>query len=156
MSINRVIVTGHLTRDPELRQTAGGTPILHFGIAVNDRAKNAQSGEWEDRPNFVDCVLFGSRTEALSRILAKGMKVALDGRLRYSAWEKDGQKHSKLEIAVDSVDLMAKPREQAMNPQQAAEYMSQQYGQPVAAVPMQATAPVQAQQPALYDEDIPF
>ena len=82
------------------------------------------------------------------------MKVALEGRLRFSAWEKDGQKHSKLEIAVDSVDLMAKPREQAMNPQQAADYMSQQYGQPVAAVPMQA--PAQAQQPALYDEEIPF
>lgn len=156
MSINVVNITGNLTRDPELRATAGGTQVLSFGVAVNDRRKNPQTGEWEDRPNFVDCVLFGPRAEALSRILAKGMKVALEGRLRYSAWEKDGQKHSKLEIAVDSVDLMAKPREQAMNPQQAADYMSQQYGQPVAAVPMQATAPAQAQQPALYDEEIPF
>ena len=60
MSINRVTISGHLTRDPELRQTKGGTSILSFGVAVNDRRKNPQSGEWEDVPNFVDCSLFES------------------------------------------------------------------------------------------------
>ncbi len=66
MSINRVIVSGNLTRDPELRATTGGTNVLTFGIAVNDRRRNPQSGEWEDVPNFVDCVMFGARAESVS------------------------------------------------------------------------------------------
>ena len=61
MSINRVNITGNLTRDPELRATAGGTQVLSFGVAVNDRRRNAQTGEWEDYPNFVDCTMFGTR-----------------------------------------------------------------------------------------------
>ena len=64
MSINRVNITGNLTRDPELRATAGGTQVLSFGVAVNDRRRNAQTGEWEDYPNFVDCTMFGTRAEA--------------------------------------------------------------------------------------------
>lgn len=67
MSINRVNITGNLTRDPELRATAGGTQVLSFGVAVNDRRRNAQTGEWEDYPNFVDCTMFGTRAEAVSR-----------------------------------------------------------------------------------------
>ena len=58
MSINRVNISGNLTRDPELRATGSGMQILRFGVAVNDRARNQQTGEWEDRPNFVDCVVF--------------------------------------------------------------------------------------------------
>ena len=61
MSINRVNITGNLTRDPELRATAGGTQVLSFGVAVNDRRRNPQTGEWEDYPNFVDCTMFGTR-----------------------------------------------------------------------------------------------
>ena len=60
MSINRVIISGNLTRDPELRSTAGGLPVLGFGVAVNDRRKNQQTGEWEDYPNFIDCTMFGA------------------------------------------------------------------------------------------------
>ena len=63
MSINQVSITGNLTRDPELRATQGGTPVLSFGIAVNDRRKNA-AGQWEDVPNFFECVTFGNRPEA--------------------------------------------------------------------------------------------
>ena len=57
MSINRVVITGNLTREPELRQTAGGLPVLGFGVAVNDRRRNQQTGEWEDYPNFIDCTM---------------------------------------------------------------------------------------------------
>ena len=85
MSINRVNITGNLTRDPELRATAGGTQVLSFGVAVNDRRRNPQTGEWEDYPNFVDCTMFGTRAEAVSRFLAKGNKVAIEGKLRYSS-----------------------------------------------------------------------
>ena len=108
MSINRVNITGNLTRDPELKSTAGGTQVLRFGVAVNDRVKNQQTDKWEDRPNFVDCVTFGRRAEALANILTKGMKVAVEGRLRYSSWEaQDGSKRSKLEVACDDVEFMS-------------------------------------------------
>ena len=86
MSINRVIISGNLTRDPELRNTAGGVSIIGFGVAVNDRRRNAQTGEWEDYPNYIDCTMFGARAESLSRILTKGMKVSIEGKLRWSQW----------------------------------------------------------------------
>ena len=106
MSINRVNISGNLTRDPELRATGSGMQILRFGVAVNDRARNQQTGEWEDRPNFVDCVVFGNRADALSRLLSKGSKVAIEGKLRYSSWEtQDGQRRSKLEVVVDEVEF---------------------------------------------------
>ena len=139
MSINRVSITGNLTRDPELRVTAGGTQVLSFGVAVNDRRRNPQTGEWEDYPNFVDCTMFGTRAEAVSRFLAKGNKVAIEGKLRYSAWGKDGQRRSKLEVIVDEI-----------------EFMSQRQGA-AAPVATPAAAPVAAPPSVdLYDEDIPF
>lgn len=126
MSINRVNISGNLTRDPDLRATTGGTQVLSFGMAVNDRRKNQQTGEWEDYPNFVDCTMFGSRAEKVSRYLTKGCKVAVEGKLRYSQWERDGQKRSKLEVIVEEIEFMS--RQQAAEP-----------------------APSDA-----YDEDIPF
>lgn len=134
MSVNQVAVTGNLTRAPELRATQGGTPVLSFGIAVNDRRKNA-SGQWEDVPNFFECVTFGNRATALSDILAKGMKVAIAGKLHYSSWEKDGQKHSKVDIIANEVELMQNRKPQQEQPQQ-----------------YQPTAVPQD----VYDEDIPF
>ena len=108
MSINRVVISGNLTRDPELRSTAGGTAVLNLGVAVNDRRKNAQTGEWEDYPNFIDCVMFGSRAEAISRYLTKGTKVAIEGKLRYRSWEnQQGEKRSKVEVAVDEIEFMS-------------------------------------------------
>lgn len=108
MSINRVNITGNLTRDPDLRQSQGGTAILSLGVAVNDRRKNPQTGDWEDYPNFVDCTMFGTRAEAVSRFIAKGSKVAIEGKLRYSSWERDGQKRSKLEVVVDEIEFMSR------------------------------------------------
>lgn len=107
MSINRVAVSGHLTRDPELRATVGGTQVLSFGIAVNDRRKNPKSGEWEDYPNFVDCTMFGTRAEKIRRYLSKGCKVAIEGKLRYSSWERDGQRRSKLEVIVEEIEFLS-------------------------------------------------
>ena len=107
MSINRVNISGNLTRDPEMRATQSGTQILSFGVAVNDRRRNPQSGEWEDVPNFIDCVVFGKRADALQRFLTKGMKVAIEGKLRWSQWEKDSQKRSKIEVIVDEVEFLS-------------------------------------------------
>ena len=123
MNVNHVVVTGNLTRDGELGYTAGGTPVLQLGIAVNDRRKNPQSGEWEDYPNFFSCKLFGTRAEKLEPILTKGTKVALEGKLQYQSWEKDGQKRSKVEIIVDGLDLMSrKAAEDASQPAYGAAY----------------------------------
>lgn len=107
MSINKVIISGNLTRDPELRQTTGGKSVTTFGIAVNDRRRNPQTGEWEDRPNFFDCVVFGNRAEPLSRMLHKGMKVCVEGKLRHTTWEKDGQRRSKVDVSVDECEFMS-------------------------------------------------
>ena len=134
MSVNQVAITGNLTRDVELRATQGGTPVLSFGIAVNDRRKNA-SGQWEDVPNFFECATFGNRATALRDILAKGMKVAIAGKLHYSSWEKDGQKHSKVDIIANEVELMQNRKPQQEQPQQ-----------------YQPTAAPQV----AYDDDIPF
>ena len=116
MSINRVNISGNLTRDPDLRATASGTQVLSFGVAVNDRRRNPQSGEWEDYPNFVDCTMFGTRAEAVRRYLSKGSKVAIEGKLRYSSWERDGQRRHKLEVIAGELVLMqrrdAQPRQQ--------------------------------------------
>jgi single-strand DNA-binding protein len=111
MSINRVMISGNLTRDPEMRSTQSGMNILNFGMAVNDRRRNSQTGEWEDYANFVDCVLFGNRAEFLSHALHKGIKVVVEGKLRYSSWERDGQRRSKLEVVVDDLDFVS-PRQQ--------------------------------------------
>lgn len=108
MSINRVIISGNLTRSPELKALPSGTSVLDFGVAVNERRKNPQSGEWEDRANFVDCTMFGKRAEAVERFLSKGQKVAIEGKLRYSSWEKDNQKRSKLSVIVDEIEFMSR------------------------------------------------
>ena len=131
MGINRVNISGNLTRDPEMRRTASGMQVLSFGVAVNDRAKNPQTNEWEDRPNFIDCTMFGTRAEAVSRYLSKGSKVAIEGKLRWSQWERDGQKRSKLEVIVDEIEFMSRREDGAQQP---------------------ASAPA----PDVYDEDIPF
>jgi single-strand DNA-binding protein len=107
MSINRVILTGNLTRDPELRSTPGGMSVLKLRMAVNDRRKSAQSGEWEDVPNYVDVTMFGTRAESLARYLSKGSKIAVEGQLRWSEWESQGEKRSKLEVVADDVEFMS-------------------------------------------------
>ena len=167
MSINRVNISGNLTRDPELRMTGSGTQILSFGVAVNDRRRNPQTNEWEDVPNFVDCVVFGARAEPLSRFLSKGSKVALEGKLRYSSWEtKDGQRRSKLEVVVDEVEFLSSRNPQGGAPQAAA-YANPTYAAPAAPAPMPVAAapmpqqtyaaPVQTPPSAdVFDEDIPF
>ncbi len=147
MSVNVVSITGNLTRDPELQVSQSGTKVLHLGVAVNDRWRNPQTDQWEDRANFVDCVVFGNRAEALSRFLAKGMKVAVEGRLRWSQWQdrETGKNRSKLEVVADEVDVMQRRDEGA--------------GQASAASPAPAYAPsVPPEPPAapVYEEEIPF
>lgn len=148
MSINKVIITGNLTRDPELRQTANGFPVLGFGVAVNDRRKNQQTGEWEDYPNFIDCTMFGTRANSVARFLSKGSKVAIEGKLRWSQWERDGQKRSKIEVVVDEIEFMTSRNDAGFGAG------APQMAQPQAYAPAMSAAPVV--DTSVYDEDIPF
>lgn len=108
MAINKVFIAGNLTRDAELRATSNThTPVLSFTVAVNERRKNQQTGEWEDYPNFISCVLYGNRADALSRHLAKGLKVSVEGRLRYRTYLKDDEKHSRLDVVVDEIEFIS-------------------------------------------------
>lgn len=146
MSINKVLISGNLTRDAELRQTQGGMAILSFGVAVNDRRKNNQTGEWEDYANFVSCTMFGTRAEKLGQYLTKGLKVAIEGKLHWSQWEdrNGGGKRSKLDVYVDNIEFMSSRQGGGQGGYQ---QQPQQYQQPRQ----------QPQQPAgLYDEDLPF
>lgn len=159
MSINRVIISGNLTRDPELRQTQSGMPVLGLGVAVNDRRKNQTTGEWEDYPNFIDCTMFGSRAEALSRYLSKGTKVAIEGKLRWSQWERDGQKRSKIEVIVDELEFMSSRNSSQDQGHAAYGAPAAAYGAMPAAPAYAAPAPAQAApavDASIYDEDIPF
>ena len=154
MSINRVIISGNLTRDPELRSTAGGMPGVGVGVAVNDRRKNQQTGEWEDYPNFIDCTMFGARAEALSRYLNKGTKVSIEGKLRWSQWEREGQKRSKIEVIVDELEFMSSRGDSSSY----GGGMGGGYSAPAPAAPAYAPAPapVVDASSSVYDEDIPF
>lgn len=153
MSINRVNISGNLTRSPELRATQGGSNVLTFGVAVNDRRKNPQTGEWEDYPNFIDCVVFGNRAESLSRFLAKGAKVAIEGKLRWSQWEKDGHKRSKIEVIVDEIEFMSR-RGQGEDQNQPQQQQTDNYANQYQNGPN--SAPQQPAQDDYADEFIPF
>lgn len=105
MSINLVSISGNLTRDAEIRTTKSGMAVLSFSVAVNDRRKNSQTGEWENYANYVECTMFGSRAESVGQYLSKGTHVSIAGKLRYETWETDGQKRSKLSVVVNDVDF---------------------------------------------------
>jgi single-strand DNA-binding protein len=106
-NINVVVITGNLTRDPELRSTQGGTSVCKMRVAVNSRRRD-QSGEWIDKPNYFDVTVFGAQGENCSNYLSKGRPVAIEGRLDWSEWDAtDGSgKRSKVEIVANSVQFL--------------------------------------------------
>lgn len=125
--INVCAISGNLVRDPDVRATASGMQVVSFTVAVNESRKNGDS--YEDYANFIGVVGFGQRYETMANkgMLAKGQKVMVTGRLRYSTWEKDGQTRSKIEVIASNIDLAGK---------------RQQTEQPV--------------EETIYEEDIPF
>jgi single-strand DNA-binding protein len=104
-SFNRVILLGNLTRDPELRYTQSGLAVTDIGLAVNDKRKN-QSGEWIEETTFVDITLWGRTAEIAGEYLSKGSPALFEGRLKLDTWEKDGQKHSKLKVVGERLQLL--------------------------------------------------
>jgi len=102
--INHVVLVGRLTRDAELKYTAGGQAVCKFSIAINRRRKNGD--QWEDEANYFDIVLWGRQAEALNQYLLKGKPVGVEGELRQDRWQQDGQNRSKVEIVASNIQLL--------------------------------------------------
>jgi single-strand DNA-binding protein len=106
-NINRVVLVGNLTRDPELRHTPSGTAVCKLRIAVNSRQKDSASGEWTDKPNYFDVTVWGGQGESCAQFLAKGRAVGVDGRLDWREWEaQDGTKRQAVEVIADTVQFI--------------------------------------------------
>jgi single-strand DNA-binding protein len=102
------VITGNLTKDPELRHTGGGTAVCELRVAVNSRRKNGQTGEWEDKPNFFDVTVWGAQGENCANYLSKGRPVAIEGRLDWREWEakEGGGKRQAVQIIANTVQFL--------------------------------------------------
>jgi single-strand DNA-binding protein len=106
-NINRVVLTGNLTKDPELRNLPSGTAVCSLRIASNTRRKDNSTGQWVDKPNFFDVTVWGAQGENCAQYLAKGRPVAIDGRLEWREWQdKEGNNRQSVEIVADSVQFL--------------------------------------------------
>ena len=110
VNINRVVLTGNLTADPELRSLPSGTSVCKLRVACNTRRKDSASGEYVDKPNYFDVTVWGAQGENAARYLTKGLGVAIDGRLEWREWETDdGSKRQAIEIITDSLQFLGAP-----------------------------------------------
>jgi single-strand DNA-binding protein len=105
-SINRVVLVGNLTKDPELRHTPSGTAVCNLRLAVNTRRKD-ETGQWVDKPNYFDITVWGNQGERCAQYLSKGRPVGVDGRLEWREWETpEGNKRQAVEVVADSVQFL--------------------------------------------------
>jgi single-strand DNA-binding protein len=105
-NINRVTITGNLTKDPDLRSTGGGTAVCSLRVAVNSRRKD-ETGNWVDKPNYFDVTVWGAQGENCAQYLSKGRPVAVDGRLNWREWQDgQGNKRQSVDIIADSVQFL--------------------------------------------------
>ena len=106
-NVNVVVITGNLTKDPELRSTGGGTSVCEMRVAVNSRRKNGQTGQWEDKPNYFDVVVFGAQADNCATYLQRGRPLAVEGRLDWREWEsKEGGKRQAVQIIANTVQFL--------------------------------------------------
>ena len=106
-SINRVVISGNLTRDPEVRSLASGTTVCSLRVACNGRRRNQQTQEWEDVPNYFDVTVWGAQGDNCGRFLSKGRGVAVDGRLQWREWtDNDGNKRQAVDIVAETVQFL--------------------------------------------------
>ena len=142
-NINRVVLVGNLTRDPELRHTPSGMAVCSLRLAVNTRRKDSSTGEWTEKPNYFDITVWGAQGENCAQYLAKGRPVGVDGRLEWREWEaQDGSKRQAVEVIADTVQFLGGRGEPGGD--------APQY------VPASATTQSDADFGAAADDDIPF
>jgi single-strand DNA-binding protein len=117
-NINRVILVGNLTRDPELRHTPSGTAVCKLRVAVNTRQKDSASGQWTDKPNYFDVTVWGNQGESCAQYLSKGRPIGIDGRLDWREWEaQDGSKRQAVEIIAENVQFLGSRADSESQPQ---------------------------------------
>src|SRR5256885_13610541 len=142
-NINRVVLVGNLTKDPELRHTPSGTAVCSLRIAVNSRRRD-ESGNWTDKPNSFDVSIFGNQAESSAQYLSKGRPVGIDGRLDWREWDaQDGTKRQAVQIIAESVQFLG-------SREGGGEFGGNQF------VPAGAASESAADFPAAADDDIPF
>ena len=108
-SLNRVLLMGNLTKDPEVRYTPSGTAVGDLRLAVNRRYRTAD-GQDRDETCFVGIVVWGRQAETCGEYLHKGSPVLVEGRLQFEEWEKDGKKNSRLRVVAERVQFLGSPR----------------------------------------------
>lgn len=130
-NFNKVLLMGNLTRDPELRYTAGGTAIARFGMAIN-RMYKAQDGEQKKETCFVDVSMFGRRAEVISEYFSKGSSIFIEGRLRFEQWEsQDGQKRNRLSVMAENFEFVGSSQKNNDSSAFAEEKMPMQSEKPI-------------------------
>ena len=158
-SLNKVILLGNLTRDPELRYAPNSTPVTRFGLTVNT-SRTKQDDERRKEVCFVDIVAFGRQAETASEYLSKGRPALVEGRLQWRSWEgQDGQKRSKHEVIAERIQFMPRGREEGTERTSAGPSMERTPPGPS----MERTPPGPSRAgeemdfaPPLEDDDIPF
>ena len=153
-NINRVVLTGNLTFDPELRSLPSGTSVCRLRVACNTRRKNNATGEWEDKPNYFDVTVWGAQGENCARYLSKGRPVAIDGRLEWREWQdkESGKNRSSIDIIAETVQFLGGRDDNGgggggFTPRSDVPVDTSDYA-PAAAAPASVPAPA--------DDDIPF
>ena len=149
-NINSVVITGNLTRDPELRTTPSGTSVCKLGVAVGERRKI--SGEWADYTNYFDVTVWAASAEACAQYLTKGSPGAVAGRLQWSRWETDGVARTKVDITAERVQFLSSRDDNKSNGGQQRQQQAQPEDSDVPPDTDGLTVP--AGVPA--DQDIPF
>ncbi len=150
-NINRVIITGNLTSDPELRSLPSGNSVCNLRVACNTQRKDSATGEWVDKPNYFSVTVWGAQGETCAKYLAKGGGVAVDGRLEWREWETpEGNKRQAVDIIADKVQFLSRPRDDANGDEDGFT--------PASDVPTDTSdfASAPAGPPATGDDDIPF
>jgi single-strand DNA-binding protein len=149
-NINRVVLVGNLTRDPELRHTPSGTAVCSLRLAVNTRRKDGATGEWTDKPNYFDVTVWGNQGESCAQYLSKGRPVGIDGRLDWREWEaQDGTKRQAVEIIAENTQFVGGRDGGGGGGGGGGERPSGDFA-PAGAAPMPTSAPI------ADDDDIPF
>ena len=149
-SLNKVLLMGNLTRDPEVKYLPSGTSVCDLGLAVNERYKDSQSGEWKEKATFIDVTVWGRSAENAGKYLSKGRPVLIEGRLQLDQWDgPQGEKRSKLKVVAESVQFLSGGRSEGGSYDSSAEAPERPSSSAAPSAPAQAA-------PMDDEEDLPF